>query len=258
MNNKCESCSKEKQYKVPVLRVISKLDEFLSYNDLASAEELLIYWISEAHRLNDLSGLLSMLNEQIGLYRRLNNSQKGLQAVNEALSLINNNNLNSLSVATIFINCATTLKAFGKVNEGLPYYKKAEEIYLKLNETDNFKIASLYNNMASSCAEINDFESAEQYYLKAINILKSTGVNQGEMAVSYVNLAQLYFDSDPFSKKVNDCMENAWQLLNSVQNNRDGNYAFICSKCAPAFEYFGYFDRCEILKTEAEKIYDRA
>ncbi len=257
-NNKCDSCSKEKQDKVPVLRVINKLDEYFSVNDLKGAEELLNYWVDEAQRLEDSSGFLSMLNEQVGLYRRLNDSEKGLKAVEYALSLINEKNFYSSAVATIYINCATTLKAFGKVSEGLPYYKKAEQMYLELNENDNFKYASLYNNMASAYAEIGKFKLSEESYVKAIDILTKTGSNEGEIAVSYVNLAHLYFENDPFNEKVGECMELAWDKLNSAHISHDGNFAFICSKCAPSFEYFGYFQKSEKLKNEAEKIYGRS
>ncbi len=259
MREKCDSCSKEKQDRVPVLRVINKLDEHFSYNDSKGAEELLDYWVSEAKRLNDYSGFLSMLNEQVGLYRRLNDSVKGLEAVNNALKLIEDKKLIiTESVATIYINCATTLKAFGKVQDAMSYYKKAEDIYVSLNVTDYFKRASLYNNMASAYSEIGDYFNAEKSYLTAIDILKSSGEQKGEIAVSLVNLAHLYFEKDEFSEKVGECLEEALQILNSPNLIHDGNYAFICSKCAPSFEYFGYFWLGEQLKKEAEKIYDRS
>ncbi len=259
MSKHCDTCSKEKQNKVPVLRVINKLDEHFSFNDLKGAEDLLVYWVSEARRLTDTSGLLSILNEQIGLYRRLNESEKGLSAVREALKIIDDDNkLYSLSVATIYINCATTLKAFGKAGEGLPLYEKAEKIYTELNETDSFRLASLYNNKASALNDMGEYLNAEKSYLKAIDILKKTGNNQGEVAVSYVNLAHIYFDMDPFSEKSSECMKKAWELLNSPHIPHDGNYAFICSQCAPAFDFFGYFNEYEVLKNEAEKIYGRA
>ena len=36
---------------------------------------------------------------------------------------------------------------------------------------------------------------------------------------------------------------------------RIGYYAFVCEKCTPTFEYYGYFLTAEALKETAEKIY---
>ena len=39
---------------------------------------------------------------------------------------------------------------------------------------------------------------------------------------------------------------------------RDGYYAFVCEKCAPAFDYYGYFADAEEAAKKAESIYERA
>lgn len=67
---RCESCSKEKQDRVPIRRVIEKLDEHFSRNDLAGAGRLLSYWEKEARLIGDMRGLLEILNEEIGYFRR--------------------------------------------------------------------------------------------------------------------------------------------------------------------------------------------
>ncbi len=255
----CKSCSKEITGKVPIARVIEKLDSFFSKNDLDGAEHLLAYWENEARRLSDNRGLLEVLNEQIGLYRRLNKSEEGLKAVEEAFCIIDSENLGSLvSASTVYLNGATTLRAFGKPQEAMTYYAKAQAVFENADNVTDFKKASLYNNMASSLSEVGDFEKAEEYYFKAIEILSGAGGNEGEIAVSYVNLAHLYFDEDAFSEKVGECMDKAWEYLNSPAIVKDGSYAFICIKCAPSFEYFGLFLQSEKLKEEAEKIYGRA
>jgi hypothetical protein len=51
-------------------------------------------------------------------------------------------------------------------------------------------------------------------------------------------------------------MECAWTLLSSDENEHDGNFAFLCSKCYPSFGYFGYFDYENKLKALVEKIYE--
>ena len=41
---RCCSCSKEQQDRIPIVRVISKLDDLFSRNDLSGAARLLEYW----------------------------------------------------------------------------------------------------------------------------------------------------------------------------------------------------------------------
>ena len=122
---RCSSCSKEQQDRIPIVRVISKLDDLFSRNDLSGAARLLEYWSGEADMLGDRRGKLEILSEQIGLYRRTNERDRALDAVELALKIIESEALqNSVSTGTIYVNIATTLKAFGKAKEGMPYYMK--------------------------------------------------------------------------------------------------------------------------------------
>ncbi len=256
---KCSGCSKENQNKVPIIRVIEKLDELFSHNDLQGAKRLLEYWAREAEFMGDNRGKLEILNEMIGLYRRTNERDKALESVSGALDIIEQEKLqNGVNTGTIYINIATTLKAFGRVEDGMPYYKKAQEIYDNYPTISGYKKAALCNNMASAYAEMGDSKNAEQNYLNAIEILSGDSEFYGEIAVSLVNLAHLYEDMAKPDEKINDTMEKAWEYLNKNEIQRDGNYAFICTKCAPSFEYFGFDDKAEQLERWATEIYERS
>lgn len=256
---KCTGCSKEQQDKVPILRVISKLDDLFSRNDLSGASRLLAYWAAEADMLGDKRGKLEILNEQIGLYRRTGERDKALKAVDDALGIIAQEELQcGISTGTIYVNIATTLKAFGKAQDGMVYYHKAEELYDSHADVSRFKKAALNNNMASAYAEIGDGETAEKHYQKAIELLSDDREFYGEISVSYVNLAHLYEDMERSRTTVLDMMERAWDYLNKDGIQRDGNYAFICSKCAPSFAYFGFAQRAAQLESEAKRIYEGA
>ncbi len=258
-NDKCQGCSKENISKVPIIRVIQKLDELFARNDLESAVELLEYWNNEAQNIGDTRGRLEILNEQIGIYRRTFSRDKALDAVSAALKIIDNENLKSnLSTGTIYVNIATTLKAFGKTLEAMPYYDKAQEIYESYSNVPVFQKAALNNNRASAFTELGDFKAAEQCYLAAIDMLKYNTEYFGEIAVSYVNLAHLYEDMARIDTDIFATMEKAWQYLTHPNTSRDGNYAFVCTKCAPSFGYFGLEDKEEFLIKEAERIYERS
>ena len=257
-DDRCESCSKEKTDRIPIRRVVEKIDEAFSRNDLAEAGRLLSFWEGEARALADIHGLLEILSEEIGYFRRTEERTRGLAAVTEAFAIMEEHGLsNSVSGGTIYVNGATTMKAFGKAAEAMPYYRRAKKIFEEKLPPDSYLLAALFNNMASAYAELGEWEKADENYRAAIRILAKSGDNDGEIAVSYVNLAHLYYDRDEKDTRIASLLETAWSYLMSERLLHDGNYAFICSKCAPSFGFFGYFAREEELRRAAESIYER-
>ena len=253
----CSSCSKESYDIVPIARVMQKLDELFDKNDLRGVGVLLYYWEREARNLRDERGLLEILNEEIGYFRRTGEKERALSAVREAFSLIDGLGLDkNESSGTVYLNGATTMKAFGETVAAMDYYFKAKEIYDRVLSPDDYRLAAYYNNVSSAYKELGDVNNSEKCCYSAIAILEKSGKYQGEIAVTHVNLAHLYYDADNFDERVYEHMERAWELLSSDENEHDGNFAFLCSKCYPSFGYFGYFDYEKRLKTLVEKIYE--
>ena len=118
-------------------------------------------------------------------------------------------------------------------------------------------LAALYNNTALALADLGRTAEAEEHFLLAIETLKAGGSHNGEIAVSYVNLAQLYYGAG-INEKIPSALESGWEYLSSENNPHDGNFAFICSKCAPAYRDFGQIQRPDILFNTAKEIYERA
>jgi tetratricopeptide (TPR) repeat protein len=200
--------------------------------------------------------LLEILNEKIGLYRRTLEKDKAYAAIEEAFTLIDTNEIaDRASIGTIYVNGATTMKAFGRIEEAIHYYKKAEEIYESLISENDYRYAALYNNMSSAYKDIGDFLKCEALCYKALDILKKSDRYNGEIAVTLINLSHLYHDNDPFDERIYSLMDDAWKRLTSDDNVHDGNFAFFCSKCYPSFGFFGYFEREAELKALMEKIY---
>jgi tetratricopeptide (TPR) repeat protein len=242
---------------IPVGRITEKLDELFSRNDLSGAEAVLDYWDSEARKIGDIRGLVTVLSEKVGLYRRLGYSEKGLESCENALSTLDDLEIrDTVSGATVILNCATTMKAFGKAEEALPLYEEAKKVFENSPDVTHFLLAGLYNNTATAYSELGMIREAEELYLKAVDKLKSKGV-YGEIAVSYVNLAVMLADADPFDVRAYEYMDMAEELLLSESLPHDGNYAFICSKCFPAFSRFGYFVTAEELEKRSKDIYER-
>ncbi|MBQ9429061.1 MAG: tetratricopeptide repeat protein [Clostridia bacterium] len=258
-NFECKSCSAEPTGRINLARFLDRLDACFARGDLAAAGECLAFWENEARGYNDSCGLLSVLNEEIGYYRRTGEREKGLGAVSEALQLLQFKGLTDhISGATIFINAATTLKAFGKAEEGLPLYDTAAEIYKECGKTDSYEYAALLNNKAAALCELRRFDEGQATYEQAIAILEKEGKHDGEIAVSLVNLAHLYYDRDDTAfADVEALLDRAWEMINSPRQPHDANYAFILEKCAPSFRYFKREIEAEALEEVSKEIYGK-
>ena len=253
----CSSCSKESYKTIPLNRVFDKLNEQFSRNDLPGAGKTLDFWESEARSLGDTRGLLEILNEKIGYYRRTGDEQKGTSAISEAFELIEKQGVGDpISSGTVYLNGATTMKAFGKAEAAMSYYEKAKALYESHLDPKDYRLAALYNNVSSAYKDIGDYISAEMSCFKAIEILDGKEDCLGEIAVSLINVAHIYYDQDPLDERIYEIMDKAWELLKSDKNQLDGDFAFICSKCYPSFGFFGYFEKEAELKALSEKIYE--
>lgn len=247
--------------RIPVGRVIEKLDEILSRNDYSSAERHLKYWLAEAESGNDLHGKLTVLNEQIGLYRKVGNETDGLNAIENALNLADEMGIeNTVSIGTTYVNAATGYKAFDKTEKALELYKKAKVIYEDLLEESDSRLGGLYNNMALTYVDLCNYSEAKRLYKKAIEIMSKQKYGELEMAITYLNLADLEVAENGHElaeERVSEYLEKAMNLIDTEYLPRDGYYAFVCEKCAPVFGYYGYFLVENDLKERAGTIYER-
>lgn len=241
--------------RIPVSRIIEKLDSFLNKNDLVSAQNLLEYWRSESVALRDRQGELSILNELVGLYRKVGNKEKGLDAISSSLEIIKElGQSESVSSGTVLLNCATAYKAFGMAESSIPLYRTAERIYEKNLQPSDSKFGGLYNNMALALVDLRDFSGAEKTYLSALDIMKQAKHGELECAITLINMAHMY-EKCLRLEKVDDLMQEAYGLLMTESLPRDGYFAYVCECCEPSFAYFGYDDISAHLKKLYGEIY---
>lgn len=242
---------------ISISRFIAKLDACFDRNDMKAAKECIEYWEKEARDAEDDRALLTILNEAVGFYRRTKKRGKALAAMEESLALVDKLGLSEqLSGATIYINAATTLSFFGKEEEGLLLYDKAAHCYETERKQETYEYAALLNNKAGTLNAIKRYNEAERDWVKAIEILKEIGGHAGEIAISLVMLAHLTFDRDDTSyEKVEKILDEAWEYINSDDQPKDGNYAYVLRKCAPSFEYFQRRDEAEAMREVAKDIY---
>ena len=236
--------------------VIKELDALYERGLESEAAGFLEARREKAAQGGDWRGELSMLSELMGQYRRSKNREKGLQSVEDGLRLIREHNMGqTLSGATVMLNAATTMKCFGEAEASIPVFSHVCRVYAQNLDPMDYRFAGLYNNMALSCADAGRYEEAERYFKLAMEIMGRLPAGENEIAVTLCNLAELYDRQDHEDARIGQCMEQAWEYLNTPGLPRDGYHAFTISKCAPSFDYFGFFLWSKELKERAEKIY---
>ena len=258
----CPACKKNERTagSISVPRVIEKLDALFSTNDLAGAERLLEYWISEARLLGDARGELSLVNEMLGLSRRLNNKDKAEAAISRARLLLRETEMeDTLSGATVLLNAATTQKAFGDPEGAVALYKKTAAVYAAQGlEEKDLRYAAFYNNYATTLVDLKRFDEAKALYDKALSLTRETGTLL-DHAVTLVNMAHMYEAKEGIeSENIASCLARAETLLLEEIPERTPYYAFVAEKCAPAFDYFGYFFTANTLRQTSKEIYERS
>lgn len=248
--------------RIPVSRIIKRLDEHLSHNDYGLGEKLLLYWLGEAQSGKDKRGMLSISNELMGLYRKTNQREKALDALKRALSLVSETGVEqTVTAATTYVNAATVYKAFGNAQDSLPLFKKAQEIYENELKPDDARLGGLYNNMALTLVDLGRYKEAYEYYDKAVSVMTQNKNGELETAITYLNIADALANEKGLEEaegEIAQYIEKAYALLNTQSVPKDGYYAFVCEKCAPTFGYYGYFLYEGELKERAKKIYERA
>lgn len=244
---------------IPKNRVLEKLDSYLKGNDYEGAKRLLNYWLSEAEFSGDNQGKLLIENELMGLFRKLGEKEQALKYANEALNQVQKMGIeNNVGAATTYLNSATVFKAFGMPKDALPLYEKARAIYEKNLSPKDERLGGLYNNMGLALVDLKRFKEAEELYLKTLSVMKAFPEKEPEQAITYLNMAtasETEFGLKQAKDKIDFFIKKAMVCMDAGKNRTDGNYAFVCEKCASVFGFYGYEDYAAELENRSRRIY---
>lgn len=247
---------------VPQQRIREKVDDYMSRRDYDGVERHLKYWLAEAEMLDDLRGALMIRNEMVGHYRKVGNKDGAMESARSALELLDELDFGgSLSAGTTYVNIATAYNAFQENEESLEMFKRARDVYENIDDTPPELLGGLYNNMALTCMALGRYDEMDELYQRAMDKMAYAPNGVLEQAITCLNMANGIEASKGLEEgeaEINKLLDTAAELLDTPSVPRDGYYAFVCEKCAPSFEYYGYFLVAEDLKARSKKIYDRA
>lgn len=245
---------------IPRDRVLSKLDALLQSNDYAGAKRLLQYWLSEAEYTGDDHGILLMENELMGLCRKLGEKEQALQYAQKALDQVSKMDIgDNVGAATTYLNSATVCKAFGLPEDAIALFRMAQTIYERdLSPTDD-RLGGLYNNMGLALVDLKEFRQAEALYQKALSVMAAVPEKEPELAITYLNMAtaaEMEHGLAAAQPMIAELAEKAMACMEIGKDRTDGNYAFVCEKCASVFGYYGYEDYAVQLQGRCRRIYE--
>ena len=270
---------------VPQRRIVDKMNEYMSRRDYAGAERHLLYWLAEAELGRDLQGQLMLRNEMVGHYRKTAQREKAMESAGKALELLRELGMeDSISAGTTYVNIATACNAFGEYERSLELFEKARAVYEGSSYVEPRLLGGLYNNMALTCTALSKYDEALVLYEKAVLVMAKVPDGELEQAITCLNMADAVeagAGMEEGESRIFELVERAEELLDNKgrellcsdgetsvletpgalkalpaeERARLGYYAFVCEKCAPVFEYYGYFLTANRLRETAEKIY---
>lgn len=243
---------------IPVRNIIEKLDSLYSREDYLSAARVLDYWLAEARTLRDRRGELAMQSEMAGLFRRTGDRERALAAANACIEILAGGEFDgSAAAGDVYVNAATTLAAFGATGEAMPYFERARENYLAAFGEGDVRFAAYHNNFGLALSFSGDRGGARSEFLKALALLEGDRTRKLDQAITYLNIADTYDpDSESSLDPVERCLQTAIRLVDGERSDTE-YYAFVCRKCAPVFDHYGYFDYANELARRADAIYER-
>lgn len=245
---------------VPARRIVERLDSFFEKNDTRGAEEFLLRWEREAKELGDRRGEITIQNELMGLYRKAGKQSEAYAAAERAAELVSAEGIDeTVPAATVYLNAATVKKAFGDPVGALELYEKTSKIYRENLPDDDEKIAGLYNNSALALCDLGRYDEAEELFVLAAAIMSEKEDGALDEAATYVNMAHMYKCRDgEGTSAVAECLDSAWEILDSPKTPINSYYAFVASKCAPSFREFSRENEAKILEERSRAIYEGA
>jgi len=244
---------------VPQRRILEKVDEYMSRRDYAGVERHLLYWLEEARLGRDTRGELMIRGELVGHYRKVRDREHAYEQAAEVLRLIDALGFgDTMSAGTEYVNVATVYQAFGDDARAMEVFQKAQAVYEAIPSTRPELLGGLYNNMALACVSLGRFDEARALYEQALGAMARVPNGCLEQAITYLNMADAAVAEHGGETDVEPYLDKAYDLLMTEGVPHDGYFAFVCEKCAPSFDYYGYFMAAEKLKTLSKEIYERA
>lgn len=233
------------------------IDTLFDENRPKDAEAYMISMLKATEEDSMVMTRLKLLNELIGYYRQTSEKIKLINVINDALDIAEDTKMSAtVECGTTMLNVANAYRSLNDLENAESFYNRAIEKYDRLIKigklsADDMLLAGLHNNISLYYQEINDYKSAKNHLLKALEIVTSN--NAGfEIAVTYANLANTsllvheYEDGEKYARK-------AIRLFKE-RGLKDPHYCAALSALATIYFENGNINMAKKIFTEAMNI----
>ena len=132
-----------------VEKFLNSLDNLFEKKKINEVPVFLEENYKEAVRENDLSAQFTILNEMMGFFRDISEYEKSIKACHQCIDVMQKMGIQgSVHYATSLQNIANAHRAAGLLKEALQYYMEAFRIYERNIDSNDYRFASLHNNIA--------------------------------------------------------------------------------------------------------------
>ena len=241
-----------------IQRFTERFDRLMNEGDFSEAERHLDYWLKEAEANGDEPGRFTVLNEMTGFYRMRQEKTKAYEAVDKLMTCVSKKPQdNSIGKATACLNCATVYNSFGEPEKAIKLYKRAEEVYKAELNGNDMRLAGLYNNLALALMAADRLSEAGEYFDNALSVLNENGNVYNELAITYLNMADLEEKSkgpEAGEPVILELLDKAVESLEEAYKGDFNAFKQTAEKCIPVFKHYGYFMAANTLKERIEEM----
>lgn len=204
--------------------VLSQLDDLFANHQVNRVEDFLMGKLKEASEEGDQNAVITLMNELIGHFREMGEADRSVEYCHQVLLLMQNMGMEgTVPYATTLINVANAYRAAGLLRESMAAYQGTKAIYEDRIASDDFRYASLYNNMSLLFQEMGDFESACDCLERALGIVSLYNDARIEAAVTYTNLAASQLKLSRYEEAIEN-LKKAFSLF-EMDEDRDYHYS---------------------------------
>lgn len=206
-----------------IQKVLEGLDRLFEKRQSGQVEEYLSGYLEQALQEKDAGSAITIINELIGFYRDTSQYDKARKYCQSLPAFLERVGLkDTIHYATSCLNIANAYRAAGEYALSLSFYEQVKKLYERLLEPEDFRNASLRNNLSLLYQEMGEYDKACEALEQALTIVSRYPEACIELAVTYSNLADSYL----LAGRTEQAQQALDKALAIFEDGRTGDYHY--------------------------------